>query len=194
MDLNKLRKLYQFGKEAGFKDAQTLIQAAKVKNCDKRTILFQQGSKDSEVFYLRKGLVRMYHIKESGEEITFNIIPEQNIVANFEFIGTGKASSFYYETIEKSSFFSIDYHVLESIISNNPKLEANRKFFLRELLLKSSQRVQSFVLMNSEERYLNFIKDYPDLTNRVPDKYIAHILGITPVSLSRIRKKMASPK
>ena len=100
-------------------------------------------------------------------------------------------STFYYETLEKSHFFSIDYDVLESIFDRNPKLEKHRKLFLREVVKRSSDRVQSFVLMNAEERYLKFINDFPDLTNRVPDKYVAHILGITPVSLSRIRKRLA---
>jgi hypothetical protein len=85
-----------------------------------------------------------------------------------------------------------DHAVLESIFNRNPRLEKNRKMFLREVVKKSSDRVRSFVLMNAEERYLKFINDFPDLSNRVPDKYIAHVLGITPVSLSRIRKRLAS--
>ena len=192
VDLEKLRELYTFGKEASLKDAQEFLKSAKIKTVEKRSILFEEGSKNSEIFYLRKGLVRMFHIKENGDEITFNLIPEQNLVANFEFIGMGEPSTFYYETIEKCHFFSIDYAALESVISRNPRLEKNRKMFLREVVKKSSDRVRSFVLMNAEERYLKFINDFPDLSNRVPDKYIAHVLGITPVSLSRIRKRLSS--
>ena len=101
---------------------------------------------------------------------------------------------FYYETLEDCSFFSIDYHEVEKIISNNPKLESNRKFLLRRIVKNSAERVQSFVLMNAEERYIKFVKDNPNLANRVPDKYIAHVLGITPVSLSRIRQRIALKK
>ena len=192
IDLEKLRKIYTFGKEANLMDAQIFIQSARTTVLKKRSILFEQGSKSSEILYLRKGLIRMYHIKENGDEITFNLIPEQNLVANFEFIGLGEPSTFYYETLEKCHFFSIDHAVLESIFNRNPRLEKHRKMFLREVVKKSSDRVRSFILMNAEERYLKFTKDFPDLINRVPDKYVAHILGITPVSLSRIRKRLAS--
>lgn len=192
IDLEKLRILYKFGREITLNDAQDLLKSAKSESINKKTELFDQGSTDTKIYYLRTGLVRMYHVKENGEEITFNLIPEHNVVANFDFIGTGQPSKFFYETVEKCSFFSLDFKILDSIISSNPKLESNRKFFLRKIILEVKERLESFVLMNPEERYLKFINDFPDLSNRVPDKYIAHILGITPVSLSRIRKRIAS--
>ena len=194
IDLEKLRTLYKFGKEVTLKDAQELLKSAKSETIEKKTILFKQGSKDTKFYYLRKGLVRMYHIKENGEEITFNLIPEHNVVTNFDFIGTEQPSKYYYETLENSSFFSFDFQVLDSIVSQNPKLESNRKFFLRKIIFGIKERLESFVLMSPEERYIQYIKDYPNLTNRVPDKYIANVLGVTPVSLSRIRKRIASKK
>ena len=56
------------------------------------------------------------------------------------------------------------------------------------------ERLKSFVLLNPEERYLDFIKKNPSLVNRVPGKYIANVLGITPVSLSRIRARVVNQK
>ncbi|SEJ83407.1 cAMP-binding domain of CRP or a regulatory subunit of cAMP-dependent protein kinases [Cyclobacterium xiamenense] len=192
IDIEKLRTLYKFGKELSLQDAQELLKTAKSISFKKKEILFEQGSKDTQIYFLRKGMVRMYHIKDTGEEITFSLIPEHNVVANFDFIATEIPSKFYYETLENCSFFSIDYQVLDSIVSKNSKLESNRKFFLRKIIFEVKERLESFVLMTPEERYLKYIKDFPDLTNRVPDKYIANVLGITPVSLSRIRKRISS--
>lgn len=81
---------------------------------------------------------------------------------------------------------------MQDLVARNPKLEANRKYVLQRLLKESMERVESFVLLTPEERYQRFVKDYPGITNRVQDKYIANVLGITPVSLSRIRKRIAS--
>ena len=194
IDIEKLRTLYKFSKELSLQDAQDLLKTAKSTSFKKKEIIFEEGSKDTQVYFLRKGLVRMYHIKENGEEITFSLIPENNVVANFDFIATEKPSPFYYETFENCSFFRIDYQVLDNIVSKNANLEANRKYFLRKMIFKVKERLETFVLLNPEERYLKFIKDFPDLTNRVPDKYIANVLGITPVSLSRIRKRISSKK
>lgn len=55
-------------------------------------------------------------------------------------------------------------------------------------------RVDSFVLLSPEERYKKYVKDFPEIVNRVPDKHIANVLRITPVSLSRIRKRIATKK
>lgn len=194
IDLEKLRTLYKFGKDLSLIDAEKLLKSATVESVNKKAFLFKQGSKDTKLYYLKKGLVRMFHIKENGEEITFNLLPEHSIIANFDFIGTQEPSKYYYETLEDCSVFCLDYHVFETIVSNNPKLQANRKFFLRRLIKQTVDRVESFVLLNPEERYQKFIKDFPDLTNRVPDKYIAQTLGVTPVSLSRIRKRIALKK
>jgi len=194
IDIEKLRTLYKFSKELSLQDAQDLLKTAKSTSFKKKEIIFEEGSKDTQIYFLREGLVRMYHIKENGEEITFSLIPENNVVANFDFIATEKPSPFYYETLENCSFFRIDYQVLDNIVSKNANLEANRKYFLRKMIFKVKERLETFVLLNPEERYLKFIKDFPDLTNRVPDKYIANVLGITPVSLSRIRKRISSKK
>ena len=59
---------------------------------------------------------------------------------------------------------------------------------------KMLQRLETFVLMNAEERYEDFIKKNPTLSNRVPDEYLANVLGITPVSLSRIRARIVNKK
>jgi DNA-directed RNA polymerase subunit F len=56
------------------------------------------------------------------------------------------------------------------------------------------QRVESFVFLSPEERYQKYVEDHPNIINRAPDKYIANILGITPVSLSRIRSRIASKR
>ena len=194
IDIEKLRTLYKFSKELSLQDAQDLLKTAKSTSFKKKEKILKKGIKNTQIYFFLEGLVRMYHIKENGEEITFSLIPENNVVANFDFIATEKPSPFYYETLENCSFFRIDYQVLDNIVSKNANLEANRKYFLRKMIFKVKERLETFVLLNPEERYLKFIKDFPDLTNRVPDKYIANVLGITPVSLSRIRKRISSKK
>lgn len=194
IDIEKLRAIYKLGKDVSLEDGLSLLRAAGTERIKRRTTLIEQGSKSTKVYFLRKGLVRAYHIKDNGEEITFDLIPEHHLAANIDFIVSGLPSNLNFETFEDCEFYTLNYDVLESIVSNNPKLEANRKFFLRKLLMQSKERIESFVLMNPEERYLKFLKDFPGLSNRVPDKYIAQVLGITPVSLSRIRGRIASRK
>jgi hypothetical protein len=64
----------------------------------------------------------------------------------------------------------------------------------KSIMKQAFQRVESFVFLSPEERYQKYIQDYPNVINRAPDKYIANVLGITAVSLSRIKGRIASKK
>ncbi|WP_339714174.1 Crp/Fnr family transcriptional regulator [Cyclobacterium amurskyense] len=192
VDLNRLKQIYKFGKELSLKDIQVLLKAAKNGSFRKKELLINEGSKRNDVFYIKSGLVRCFNINDKGEEITLKLIPEHQVVANVDLILFSQTSRFFYEALENTEVFFIDYDVLQDLVSRNPKLEANRKYVLQRLLKESMERVESFVLLTPEERYLRFVKDYPGITKRVQDKYIANVLGITPVSLSRIRKRIAT--
>ncbi len=190
VDLGKIKQLYNFSKQLSFSDANELISAAQSNSFTKKEIIIEEGSKMNTVYFVRSGMIRKYFINEKGEEITFALIPENNIVANVDVILFGQASRFHYEAIEKTKAFSIDYDLIQKIFESNPKLEANRKKFFQRIVREAHLRIEGFVLHTPEERYIKFIEKYPDINNRVPDKYIANVLGITPVSLSRIRARI----
>ena len=194
VDINKLRQIYKFGKELSIEDAGILIKSAKSKSFKKKEIIIEEGSLKTDVYFLRSGLVRAYCINNKGDEITFGLISENQILTNVDIILFDQPSRFYYECIEDTKTFSIDFDKVQNIIESNPKLERNRKFFARNAMKKMLQRLETFVLMNAEERYEDFIKNNPTLSNRVPDKYLANVLGITPVSLSRIRARIVKRK
>lgn len=132
---------------------------------------------------------------EKLEEITFQLYPELNIVANLHSILFDKPSRFVYQALEDTKAYRIDYAALLELTSKNADLlEINRIYVGRKALERAFQRVESFVFLSPLERYEKYVKDYPNLVNRVPDKYIASVLGITPVSLSRIRKRISKKK
>ena len=194
VDINKLRQIYKFGKELSIEDAGILIKSAKSKSFKKKETIIEEGALKTDVYFLRSGLVRAYCINEKGDEITFGLISENQILTNIDIILFDQPSRFYYECIEDTKTFSIDFDKVQNIIERNPNLERNRKFFARNAMKKMLQRLETFVLMNAEERYEDFIKNNPTLSNRVPDKYLANVLGITAVSLSRIRARIVNKK
>jgi len=194
VDIEKLRHIYKFSKELSLEDASVLIKSARSKSFKKKELIIDEGALKTDVYFLRSGLVRTYCINEKGDEITFGLISENQILANIDVILFDQPSRFYYECIEDTKTFSIDFNTVQNIIESNPKLERNRKFFARNAMKRMLQRIETFVLMNAEERYKDFIKKNPTLSNRVPDKYLANVLGITPVSLSRIRARIVHKK
>ena len=101
---------------------------------------------DEHCLFVRSGMIRKYFINEKGEEVTFALIPENNIVANVDVILFDQASRFHYEAIEKTKTFSIDYDLIQKIFENNPKLEANRKKFFQRIVREAHLRIEGFVL------------------------------------------------
>ncbi len=166
-----------------------------IKSFGKGEILIQEGSKEKNVFFIRKGLVRSFVISEKADEITFQIYAEHQIFANAHAILFNEPSKFYYQALEHTKVFTVDYNDFLRLTSKNPDLlEINRTYFGEKIIKQAFQRVESFVFLSPEERYKKFVKDNPGIVNRAPDKYIANVLGITPVSLSRIRNRMANKK
>ncbi len=191
IDIDKIKRIYNIGKELSLSDVKKLITFAQKKSFKLGEQLIKANTSQNNVYFIYKGLVRIYAVNERGNEITTELRCENELVASYDVIFFNQPSRFYVEAMEKTDTFYIPYDKLQKVLNNNPQLDKNRKFILQNLLKNAFTRIDTFVLYTPEERYLEFIKSHADLVNRVPDKYIANVLGITPVSLSRIRQRIA---
>jgi CRP-like cAMP-binding protein len=116
------------------------------------------------------------------------------VFASYEIVFFNQPSRFTFQALEPTELFVIDFNNLREIVDCNSKFESGRRFFVQTILAESLNAIDDFILLNHEKRYLKFVKEHPELLNRVPIKYIANVLGITPVSLSRIRKRITTKK
>ena len=171
-------------------DFNEIFQHTKEITLRPKDIFIDLGSNNKNVCFIVKGLIRAYCIDEEGEEKTVLLRLENQFVASHEVIILNKPSRFIYEALENTFLVSVDYNVLKKLIISNPKLEQIKNDFLLMMLSESLTRMEEFVLLSPEQRYLKLINSNPGLLNRVPDKYIANLIGITAVSLSRIRKRI----
>ena len=172
-----------------------LLRNLSSKTFENGEIIINEGDKINNVFYIRKGLVRSYLINEKGKEITFQLFAERQIFGNVHTILFNEPSKFTYETLENTKVYFTDLKTFEDLsTSNSGFLKIDNRIFGRQIFKQAFQRIDSFVFLSPEKRYQQYLKDYPNIINRVPDKYIANVLGITPVSLSRIRKRISKKK
>ncbi|TWR31064.1 Crp/Fnr family transcriptional regulator [Mucilaginibacter pallidiroseus] len=173
------------------KDIYELVKMSHTRRLAAGEVYIKNGSSYQKLAYIKKGLIRAYHLQENGDDITILLRWENQLIASHDNIIYGKPSRFTYQAMEDTVLIEIDYQKAQAILDNNPKLSSTRHTFLLNMLAESMSRVESFVLLTPEERYQQLVNEKADIVNRVPDKYIATLLGITPVSLSRIRKRIA---
>ena len=154
------------------------------------TILLREGEIATKLNIVIKGCLRTYFVKDTGAEITSQFFVENQMVASFESMVTQTPGNQYIEAIEDSIIGIIPAKELQKLFMNNPTaLTGFNRFIMNRLIYYMNQHA-SFILDSPEKRYVKLLKESPELASRLPQQYIASFLGITPVSLSRIRARL----
>lgn len=125
VDLEKLKMLYNFGKNLTLSDVQILLRSAKTNSFAPGDYLIKEGQLRKEVFMIRKGLVRGFKINDKGEEITTMIRWEHQPFTCPHLVLFNEPAQHYFEAIEPTTVFFIDFDKLQNILTKNPKLEGN---------------------------------------------------------------------
>jgi CRP-like cAMP-binding protein len=194
IDFTRLREYLNLFVEFTIEDAQAVFSLTKKKTLKAGETLVNSGDMYRKLCYVKTGLMRAYMINERGEEQTLFFRLEDQHIAPYDCIFENKPSRFFIEAFEDTVIYEVDYDVLQKFLERHPRYEKARKYFLQKILMETLLKVETFILLTPKERYIKFVKDNPLLAQRVPDKYIASALGITPVSLSRIRKRIKHTK
>ncbi len=161
------------------------------KKVKKGMTLQAYGEKGLRSFFVKKGLLRSYIIDHKGKEHVYMFAPEGWIIGDIESYSYETPTTLYIDALEDSEIDVIEYGSLDL-------MEALPQKALRQQIDKLTRRIavlQHRVLMlmsaRAIDRYKEFIKTYPNIVQRVPQKMIASYLGITPEALSKIRSEIA---
>jgi CRP-like cAMP-binding protein len=156
-----------------------------------KTTLLEEGDVSKYLYIVSMGCLRLFVIKEDGREVTAQFFFENQMVASMESAFTGRPGRMYLESIEETELVIIRLSDFKKITERFPGVEKFLINFLQQRLLYYTDLYTSFILNTPEERYEKLLKDNREMIERVPHHYIASYLGITPVSLSRIRSRIA---
>lgn len=153
-----------------------------------KTTLLQEGQVSKMAHLVEKGCVRCW-FNNDGKDITFQFFFEGQAVSSIESFRTNQPSMFNLETIEPSIIKSISKKNFDYILNNSSILKQEIEELTLQRLLFYQKLFLSRIKDNPEQRYKELLEQYPEILLRVPQHYIASYLGITPVSLSRIRNR-----
>lgn len=155
------------------------------------TTLLYEGDIADKLYFVEKGALRLWN-NDDGRDITFQFFFENQFVASYESFHLQKPSIFSIETIENSDLLVLDKKNLELLLKESPDLLYFMMNQISERFIAYTEYFLSRIKESPENRYISLLKNNSELINRVPDYYIASFLGITPVSLSRIKKRISS--
>jgi len=163
-----------------------------IRRYKKGTVLLEAGQISNECYFILKGCIRSYYIKD-GEEKTTEFYTEEQAITPSAY-GKKIPSEYYIECVE-DTIAGIGTPEMEvEIYQKFPQLESLNRALAEAVMTKYQDTFAEFKMASPEERYLNLLKNRPDLIQRVPQHQIASYLGIKPESLSRIRKRIMKQK
>lgn len=167
-----------------------LLKNSKTIVLNKGDNFLKEGDIPRKIGFVSSGILRLFYIDKSGKDVTKHFCPEHTLAISYSGFIQQQPSKFYIQALEKTKLRTIDKSTYDYLLDRNSCWQkAARKlaeivFFLKE------KREAEFLLDDAQARYLQFIKDYPNLINRIKHHYVASFLGVTPESLSRIRANL----
>ncbi len=175
----------------GFTDTELAIvmKHFETKTFKKKTNILKAGKTAKEVYFILSGCIRLFYEKD-GEDISAYFFTEKRFAGAYDSFISQKPSRLSIETLEDCEVLSISYEALQKLFNELPRMNEFVRKVLEERFVTLHDLFTSHILDSPEERYLNLQKERPELVNRIPQHQLATFLGITPVSLSRIRNRV----
>lgn len=155
----------------------------------KNDVLIRIGEKNSFIFFVVSGILRDYYIDDDGNDVTRFFTCEGGICGG-EALISNESSTICTEALEDCILIRCHVSDFKSIIASCNEAAKAYIWLLESSLAYKIRRENSFLIKSATERYIDFKRENPEIEKRVNQKYIALYLGITPVSLSRIRRAL----
>jgi CRP-like cAMP-binding protein len=167
-----------------------LREQAELRRVPKNSLLLEEGQLSTEFFFIVKGSVRMFYLSDF-EEKTAYFYTERMFVSSYRSFTQQVPAPHNLATIENTTLIVFNHEAAAKLSQYSPKFEQLARVMMEEELSTYQDIVSTFVTQNAEERYLGLLKDRPELLQRIPQYQIATFLGVSPETLSRIRKRIA---
>jgi CRP-like cAMP-binding protein len=160
------------------------------KKLRKKQYLLQEGDVCKFISFVEKGALRSYSIDDKGVEKIIQFALEGWTISDLYSFLTAEPATYNIDALEDSELLLITRSAHEELLQKMPKYESWMRIQITNAYIALQKRLTSIISLSLEERYAAFTTAYPNIVQRVPQHMIASYMGLTPETLSRVRKKM----
>jgi CRP-like cAMP-binding protein len=180
---------------AGYLNKFTLLEPADMlelasycefRQFDKRTIIVKEGEVDDYLNMVIKGLVLKY-VRVKKSRPILQMATEGHLISSEVSFLTRTPSQVFIETLEPTVLISMRFNKMEEALKNYTKGEEIGRKMLEQMYIRKDERKFTWMIMNTRERFLDYINNHPHMLQRVPQKYLASYLNIQPETFSRLK-------
>ncbi len=172
-------------------EISSIVENCTTKTFEKNQFLLRENEYCKHTFFVEEGLLRQFSIDEKGKEHILTFAPENWFVTDRESAYFNQPSAYYIQALEESKVIMIDEDFIHLLSKKIPSFSDFNNKLLHNHIRHLQNRINLLLSATAEDRYLQFVKMYPDILLRVPQTMVASYLGITPESLSRVRRELA---
>lgn len=176
--------------EIPFEVWDEFLKICEYKKCKNKEIIIPAGTTTRKTFYIISGVVRGYSINKNGEELNLFLRPDGTFTIPFDQLLEKTPTKYTFESILQAEILLFDLDDFEALCNRLPVLYNMYLWALKSAIVIVTGRVEAMIEKTPEERYQQLLSNYPIFFQKAFNKHIANFLGITPVSLSRIIKRM----
>jgi CRP-like cAMP-binding protein len=164
------------------------------KKIRKRQYVLNAGDVAQYTYFVEKGLLRSFSIDDNAHEHVVQFASEGWWVTDMCSFLTGDDAVYNIEAIEDSELLLLTKQAQEEMLEKEPKMEKYFRELMQNSIIALQRRIVGTLSLSAEEKYKRMMDVYPDILQRAPQQHIASFLGITPETLSRVRKQVSVGK
>jgi CRP-like cAMP-binding protein len=164
------------------------------KKVRKRQYLLNAGDVAQYTYFVEKGLLRSFSVDDSGHEHVVQFASEGWWTSDMCSFLTGDKAVYNIEAIEDSEVLMLTKQAQDEMLEKQPKMEKYFRLLMQNAIISLQRRIVGTLSLSAEEKYKRMMAVYPDILQRAPQQHVASFLGITPETLSRVRKLVSVGK
>ncbi len=172
-------------------EVQYLRDHVKPLTIRKKDFLLREGQTCRASYFVEQGLLRMFFINDKGIEQTTQFALENWWIADYMSLMMQKNAHFYIQAVENSSIIAVEYDKQDQLFERLPQLERYFRLMMQRVYGAMQMRFKFLHANSKEENYWQFVGQFPQFAQRIPQYMLASYLGLTPEYVSELRKKIS---